>query len=156
MKIITSKTFEKFIKTQILVVNLFLLSSLIITSIIIGAIPQIPVWVLIITIPICLISMILFYIKSYSYVHKKWIFCHKHKGGFEFSKKKNIKYVYFGFFLLIPIFNWIPILLIGRYENKKLTKKMIVCNEEHLKTKSSQLEQESTIEKTSEWFNDEF
>ncbi|CAM9137984.1 hypothetical protein [Mycoplasma todarodis] len=156
MKTIASKTFEKFYKTQKLIINLFLLASLIITSIIIGTVPQIPLWVLMVTIPMCLVSIILFYIKSYSYMHNRWIFCHKHEEGFEFSKKKNLKYLYFGIFMLIPLFNWIPILSIKKYEEKKTTKEMISCNKEHLKTRSLQTDEESAIEKRAKQFNEEF
>ena len=156
MKITVSKTFGKFFKTQKLIIDLFLLTSLVVTSVIVGVVPQIPVWVLMITIPICLISMIVFYLKSYSYAHAKWKFCNKHNGGFVFSKKKNLKYIYSGIFMLIPMFNWLPILLIKKHEETKITKEMIVCDEEHPKTRSSQINPKSTTKKREEQFAEEF
>ncbi len=148
MKITTSKPFERFIKSQMMIINIFLFASLLITSLIIGFVPQIPVWVLLITIPVCLASWVLFYIKAYSYIHEHWAFCREHNAGYEFSKKKNLKYIYLGIFILIPGFNWITMVAIAKHEGKQLTEEKVVCGGRHLKTRSDSNKEELETKNT--------
>ena len=158
MKIITTKSLGKFIKNNITIINYFLLASLFISSFIVGFVPQIPVWILLITIPICLISMILFYIKSYSYTHKKWVYCKKHKSDSKIYSKKYFKYIYLSLFLLIPLFNWITILSIIKYETKTINKEEIICKKDHLEIRSGVIKTRSKklSEDRVEEFNKEF
>ncbi len=136
MKIIVTKEFANFIKTNKMIINSFLFASLVITSLTIGFVPQIPLWVLLITMPTCLISMIVFYIKSYSYIHENWIYCKNHESDLNFSNKKYLKYIFLSVFMLIPGFNWIPIIAIIKYEKKKIELKSITCKKDHLKIRS--------------------
>ncbi len=158
MKIITTKSFGKFIKNNITIINYFLFLSLLISSFVIGFVTQIPPWILLITIPVCLISMILFYIKSYSFIHKKWIFCKKHSSNSNIYSKKYFKYIYLGLFLLIPLFNWIIILLIIKYESKFINKKEIICNKDHLEIRSGAIKTRTKDlpEEEIKNFNEEF
>ncbi|TCG11255.1 hypothetical protein C4B25_01960 [Mycoplasma todarodis] len=153
-----TKEFAEYVRINKIIIASFLIASLLITSLIIGAVPQIPIWVLLITIPICLISIILFYLTSYSFGKQKWIICNKHKSNATFSKKKYLKYVYTSLFMLIPAFNWIVIKVIKKIEMKKINEEYITCHEEHLETRSNSIKtkHDSLEKKRIKEFNKDF
>ncbi len=155
MKIITTQSFGKFIKTNIIIINSFLFASLIVSSLIIGVVPQIPKWVFLITVPSTLFSMIFFYIKSHSYILQKWIFCKTHESKIKYTYNK---YIITSIFLLIPILNWIPIIAIVKYEKKRIKNTKIKCEEKHLNIRSmpsGDLENKHSEDEV-EQFNNEF